>query len=139
MSKDTKVTRHLPENVIHETMLNSHEPNEMAKRFSSPDYVITHSGGDQIAFSYMNLEAKIFWLPRFMNFIRTAKYNGYIDQHLDTIIYDLSDKSWVNKAKEIMSQSETDAVAEFLEWVGDNRPEYIDPHFTYATYLWRKS
>lgn len=138
MNEEVKDFRKLPNNVIHESMLNSDEPNEMSKRFSSPDYAITHSNGDQNAFSYMNLEAKLYWLPKFMEFIRTAKHDGYVDQHIDTIMYYLSDRSWANEAKKIMLQDEKDAVAVFLEWIDEKLPQNIDPDFTYASYLWGK-
>lgn len=136
--KNNLATRQLPENVIHEDMLQSYEPNEMAKKFSSPHYIIKHADWDQIAFSYMNLEAKLYWLPKFMSFIQTAKHDGYIDQHIETLVYCFSDRQWVNRAKEKMFQFEEDAVAGFLAWIHEKHPECVDPHVTYACYLWKK-
>lgn len=138
MNTNVQEKRQLPKNVIHEGMLNSYEPNEMAKKFSSADYNIKHSNGDQIAFSYMNLEAKLYWLPKFMEFIQIAEYDGYVDQHIETLIYSLSEKSIVIEAQEMMSEVEKKEVSKFLKWISESHPELVNPHVTYAIFLWKE-
>ncbi len=137
MSKNHLPIRQLPVNVIHETMLNSHEPNEMAKKFSSPNYEIKSADRDQIAFSYMNLDAQLFWLPKFIEFIKKSKYDGYIQQHIDTIILRLADRSWVSSAQEKLSKEEKNIVVEFLNWIHTCHSDNVNPHVVYATYLWQ--
>lgn len=116
MNQDTSNARKIPENILGIGNDVYHlEAQSVANKYGSADAVIGEENVDTVALIYMNLEAKLYWLPRILNYMRTgAPADSF---HFDAMNSKLADAMLAYEFKASATVDEVNEVRDFLKWV----------------------
>jgi hypothetical protein len=116
MSKNAAGTRAIPENILGIGNDIYHlEAQSVTKKYGSADAVIGEENVDTVALIYMNLEAKLYWLPRFLAYLRTKAPDDSF--HFDSMNSKLADATLAYEFKAAAMDDEVGAVRDYLKWV----------------------
>jgi hypothetical protein len=116
MSDNADNKRAIPKNILGIGNDITHlEAQSVAKKYSSAGAVIGEENVDTVALTYMNLEAKLYWLPRFLNYLRTKAPDDSF--HFDSMSSKLAGEALAYEFKAAATADEVRAVRDYLKWV----------------------
>jgi hypothetical protein len=116
------------------------EPKQVIEKFGKFSAEIGEQNVDYVALGYMNSQAFLYWLPDFIQYMRTtAPSDSY---HLESIILKLSNYSLVGDLKAEATEDEKAEIFDFLNWLGTQpimagAPPLRAAAYAYAVELWR--
>ena len=96
------------------------EAGAVAAKFDVPhaNVVIGESNTDTVAFTYMNSEGILYWLPRFFAYIRTV---SPVDSwHSEAMLFRLGDPDRGADLRAHALPEEVQMVQDYLEWYRDH-------------------
>jgi hypothetical protein len=117
----------------------SWEVKAVAKKFSSADAQIGEENVDYVALGYMNSHGAAYWLPRFVDYLRTdAPEDSF---HFDSLLTKLANNSWSPDVRAEMSEATVKKVRDFLDWLADSvvmkgAPDLRQAEYDHAKLLW---
>ena len=116
------------------------EAKRVAEKFRSADAVIGEENVDYVAFIYMNLEQAIYWLPRFLEYLRAVAPRDSF--HFESMIIRLSHADWVSEFRRVATPETQTVVRNFLTWLNDQpimagAPDLRRTAYTRAVELWK--
>jgi hypothetical protein len=116
MIENSASARSIPENILGIGRDVYHlEAQSVAEKYGSASAVIGEENVDTVALTYMNLEAKLYWLPRFLTYFRTeAPDNSF---HFDSMNSKLAESMLAYEFKAAATADEVRAVRDYLKWV----------------------
>ncbi len=142
MSEHSTSVRSIPENILGIGNDGYHlEAQSVAAKYASPDAEIGEDNVDTIALIYMNLDARLYWLPRFLNYLRTEAPEDSF--HFDSMNSKLADALFASEFKSLANADEINAVRDYLSWVEShismrNPPALQQAAHNYAKELWKE-
>lgn len=113
------------------------EAQAVAAKYGVPHGIIeiSEANVDTVAMAYMNGEASLFWLPRFLDYIRSkAPVDSW---HSEVMLFRLGDPETGAELRALAMPEEVAMVREYLAWYR-NHPGYPGraQHWDRAVALW---
>jgi hypothetical protein len=141
MTSDSGSDRKIPSNILGVgNNPENWEPKAVIAKYGSEDAIIGEENVDYVALGYMNLEAQLYWLPRFLHYLRSS---APVDTfHFESINMRLANSQLAYEFKEAAKPSELAEVRDFLTWLRshpmmDGAPPLRQTAYNYAVELWK--
>ncbi len=91
------------------------EGNYVQNKFADSKATIDGSNVDCLALTYMNDIALLYWLPRFLAFLKATPNRS--SNLFDDVLTRLSDEGFVKRLKPVADSAELDAILSYLNWL----------------------
>ena len=83
-------------------------------KYSNPDAVIGEDNVDHVALLFMNVEAQLYWLPKFLEYLEKQKsYDSFL---YDAMLFRLSDTKFSQPLLKVATKQEVKRVRAYLDW-----------------------
>ena len=116
------------------------EPKAVQAKFRLPDAVIGEENVDYVALGYMNAGAVLYWLPRFLKYLRSDAPGESF--HFESMLAKLSNANLVSDFRDDATPEELADVRDYLAWFGHHplmveAPDLRQAQCNLAVELWK--
>lgn len=85
------------------------------EKYSNASAAIGESNIDYVALNYMNAHAALYWLPRFLSYVKVeAPKDSY---HYEALLLNLSDEQFSRRLISALTDDEQRLIEAFFDWL----------------------